>query len=113
MEPALRLRESEPHLAEMERLPSEQIRQQMRFTPYPFEAVDTIVNESAPELYLFSSDYPHAEGGRDPIGRFDRTTESLGDAQAGKGLLAGIAIALVAMMIDRILRGIRASFSRI
>lgn len=71
---------SEPHLAEMERLPSEQIRQQMRFTPYPFEAVDTIVNESAPELYLFSSDYPHAEGGRDPIGRFDRTTESLGDA---------------------------------
>ena len=40
-------------------------------------------------------------------------TESLGEAQAGKGLLAGIAIALVAMMIDRILRGIRASFSRI
>lgn len=40
-------------------------------------------------------------------------TASLGDAQAGKGLLAGIAIALVAMMIDRILKGIRASFSRI
>ncbi|MEM7717563.1 MAG: ABC transporter permease subunit [Pseudomonadota bacterium] len=40
-------------------------------------------------------------------------TASLGDAQAGKGLLAGIAIALVAMMIDRILRGIRASYSRI
>ena len=40
-------------------------------------------------------------------------TAALGDAQAGKGLLAGIAIALVAMMIDRILRGIRNSFSRI
>lgn len=40
-------------------------------------------------------------------------TASLGDAQAGKGLLAGIAIALVAMMIDRILKGIRNSFSRI
>lgn len=40
-------------------------------------------------------------------------TSSLGDAQAGKGLLAGIAIALVAMMIDRILKGIRASFSKI
>ncbi|WP_136440698.1 ABC transporter permease [Pacificoceanicola onchidii] len=40
-------------------------------------------------------------------------TASLGDAQAGKGLLAGLAIALVAMMIDRILKGIRASFSRI
>lgn len=72
---------SEPHLADMERLPSEQVREQMRFTPYPFEAVDTIVNESSPELYLFSSDYPHAEGGRDPIGRFDRATASL-DATA-------------------------------
>jgi len=70
---------SEPHLAEMKRLPSEQIRDQMRFTPYPFEAVGTIVAESAPELYLFSSDYPHAEGGRDPIGRFERSTESLDD----------------------------------
>lgn len=40
-------------------------------------------------------------------------TASLGDAQAGKGLLAGLAIALVAMMIDRILKGVRASFSRI
>ena len=40
-------------------------------------------------------------------------TASLGDAQAGKGLLAGLAIALVAMVIDRILRGIRNSFSRI
>ncbi len=40
-------------------------------------------------------------------------TASLGDAQAGKGLLAGLAISLVAMVIDRILKGIRASFSRI
>ena len=40
-------------------------------------------------------------------------TASLGDAQAGKGLLAGIAIALVAMMIDRILKGVRSSLSRI
>ena len=40
-------------------------------------------------------------------------TAALGDAQAGKGLLAGIAIALVAMVIDRILKGIRSSLSRI
>lgn len=72
---------SEPHLAEMQRSPSEQIRAQMRFTPYPFENVQQLVSESWPELYMFSSDYPHAEGGRDPIGRFMRTTESLGDEQ--------------------------------
>jgi predicted TIM-barrel fold metal-dependent hydrolase len=66
---------SEPHLAEMKRKPSEQIRAQMRFTPYPFENVGAFIKESGPELYLFSSDYPHAEGGRDPIGRFERVLE--------------------------------------
>lgn len=70
---------SEPHLAEMKRTPSEQIREQLRFTPYPFEDVQQLVRESAPELYMFSSDYPHAEGGRDPIGRFLKTTEALSD----------------------------------
>ena len=40
-------------------------------------------------------------------------TSALGDAQAGKGLLAGIAIALVAMVIDRILKGVRESYSRV
>ena len=70
---------SEPHLGEFKRRPSEQIRDQLRFTPYPFEDVSELVGESAPELYMFSSDYPHAEGGRDPIGRFLRTTESLSE----------------------------------
>jgi predicted TIM-barrel fold metal-dependent hydrolase len=63
---------SEPHLALMKRKPSEQIRDQIRFTPYPFEDVAALVRESSAELYMFSSDYPHAEGGRDPIGRFER-----------------------------------------
>ena len=58
----------------MKRKPSEQIRQQLRFTPYPFEDVAQMVGESFAELFMFSSDYPHAEGGRDPIGRFERST---------------------------------------
>lgn len=66
---------SEPHLAEFERKPSEQFRDQLRFTPYPFENVGQLMSESSPELYLFSSDYPHAEGGRDPIKRFDAALE--------------------------------------
>jgi predicted TIM-barrel fold metal-dependent hydrolase len=63
---------SEPLLATFTRRPSEQAAEQLRFTPYPFEAVDRFVAESDPRLYLFSSDYPHAEGGRDPLGRFTR-----------------------------------------
>ncbi len=74
---------SEPFLADMRRRPSEQIRAQLRFTPYPFEDVGAFIAESAPELYLFSSDYPHAEGGRDPLGRFERALADAGEvAQA-------------------------------
>jgi hypothetical protein len=72
---------SEPRLAGMSRRPSEQIAAQLRFTPYPFEDVGELVRESCAELYLFSSDYPHAEGGRDPIGRFMRTTATLSDGE--------------------------------
>ncbi len=68
---------SEPHLGEMQRKPSEQAREQLRFTPYAFENAGRLIEESAAELYLFSSDYPHAEGGRDPLGRFSRTLEGM------------------------------------
>lgn len=72
---------SEPRLATFERTPSEQAAAQLRFTPYPFEDVGRLSAQSDPRLYLFSSDYPHAEGGRDPLGRFDR---SLTSAHAGE-----------------------------
>ena len=75
---------SEPQLARMQRRPSEQIAAQLRFTPYPFEDVGQLVSESSAGLYLFSSDYPHAEGGRDPIGRFSRTTANLSEADRHK-----------------------------
>ena len=75
---------SEPHLAQMKRKPSEQIRQQLRFTPYPFEDVAQMMSESFAELFMFSSDYPHAEGGRDPIGRFEKSTASLSDEVKAK-----------------------------
>ena len=64
---------SEPALRGFERTPSEQAAAQLRFTPYPFEDVGLLCRESNPCLYMFSSDYPHAEGGRDPVARFDRS----------------------------------------
>ncbi len=70
---------SEPHLARMERRPSEQIEAQLRFTPYPFEDVGQLIRESSPSLYLFSSDYPHAEGGRDPLARFEASLAGHGE----------------------------------
>ena len=54
-----------------ERTPSQQLTRQMGFTPFPHEDVAALIDRSNPELYLFSSDYPHIEGGRDPIGKFE------------------------------------------
>ena len=56
-----------------DRKPSEQLTEQMGFTPMPNEDVGRLVRESNPDLYLFSSDYPHIEGTKDPIGRFERS----------------------------------------
>ena len=53
--------------------PSEYVRRQMRFTPYPTEDVGWIIEQAGPEVCLFSSDYPHVEGGRRPIERFERS----------------------------------------
>ena len=56
-----------------DRTPSQQLSAQMGFTPFPHEDVANLISQSNAELYLFSSDYPHVEGTRDPIARFERT----------------------------------------
>jgi len=53
--------------------PSEYVRRQVRFTPYPTEDVGWIIAQAGPEVCLFSSDYPHVEGGRRPIERFEKS----------------------------------------
>ena len=64
---------TEPALRAFTRKPSEQLGEQFGFTPFPSENVARLIERSGPDLYLFSSDYPHAEGGRNPIGRFEET----------------------------------------
>jgi predicted TIM-barrel fold metal-dependent hydrolase len=59
------------------RHPSEQIREQMAFTPFVFEDVGRLIEHSNDDLYLFSSDYPHTEGGRDPIARFESCMQNV------------------------------------
>ncbi len=64
---------TEPMLSELTLEPSDYVRRQVRFTPFPGEDVAGMIAGSGPELYLFSSDYPHPEGTKDPIGRFERS----------------------------------------
>jgi predicted TIM-barrel fold metal-dependent hydrolase len=59
-----------------ERTPSQQLTEQMGFTPFPHEDVANLVSQSNENLYMFSSDYPHVEGGRDPVGKFTQALEN-------------------------------------
>jgi predicted TIM-barrel fold metal-dependent hydrolase len=67
----------EERVRDLELRPSDYVRRSMKFTPYPTEDVGWIIEQAGPETVLFNSDYPHVEGGRRPIERFER---SLGDA---------------------------------
>jgi predicted TIM-barrel fold metal-dependent hydrolase len=49
--------------------PSEYIRRNTRFSLFDIEPVDAYIDQFAmPELYCYASDYPHPEGGRNPMG---------------------------------------------
>jgi uncharacterized protein len=70
-------RKSEPQLNAMPLSPREYIERQVWFTPFPGEPVGDIIDQCGPDLLLFSSDYPHPEGTRDPLGRFEATMEDV------------------------------------
>jgi predicted TIM-barrel fold metal-dependent hydrolase len=59
--------------------PSEYIRRQVKFTPFPSEPVGWMIEQAGDDLFLFSTDYPHPEGGRDPIRRFEDSMRGVGD----------------------------------
>jgi uncharacterized protein len=61
---------NEPRLQKLSLKPSEFVRRQVRVTPYPHEDAGWIIANSGEEVCLFSSDYPHVEGGRNPLKRF-------------------------------------------
>jgi predicted TIM-barrel fold metal-dependent hydrolase len=67
----------EERLQKLSLRPSEYVKRQIRATPYPTEDIGWITEQIGPEICLFSTDYPHVEGGRRPVERFER---SLGDA---------------------------------
>jgi predicted TIM-barrel fold metal-dependent hydrolase len=64
-------RKNEVRLQRLSLRPSEYVRRQIRVTPYPHEDTGWIVANAGEEVCLFSSDYPHVEGGRQPLRRFE------------------------------------------
>ena len=68
----------EPTLQSLSQLPSEYLRQHVKFTPFPFEDTAWLVGQCGPELFMFSTDYPHPEGGKQPFQIFDDAMSSFG-----------------------------------
>jgi len=71
---------NEERLQKLSARPSEIVRRQVRVTPYPHEDTGWIIRNSGEEVCLFSSDFPHVEGGRNPLKRFN---DSLAGLPAG------------------------------
>jgi predicted TIM-barrel fold metal-dependent hydrolase len=67
----------EERLQKLSAKPSEILRRQLRVTPYPHEDVAWIMANAGEEMVLFSSDFPHIEGGRNPLKRFNESLEGV------------------------------------
>lgn len=72
---------TESRLRQLSLRPSEYVRRQIRVTPYPTENVGRLIERCGPELFMFSSDYPHVEGGRNPLKRFGESLVGRSEAE--------------------------------
>ncbi len=67
---------NEERLQKLSAKPSEIVRRQLRVTPYCHEDAGWIIANAGEEICMFSSDFPHVEGGRNPLKRFDDSLAS-------------------------------------
>jgi predicted TIM-barrel fold metal-dependent hydrolase len=70
-------KKTDPNLQAMDIVPSEYMRRAVKFSPFPDEDVGLMMRDGGADLFLFTSDYPHPEGTRDPIGKFEKTMGDL------------------------------------
>lgn len=68
---------SDPEVGALKLRASDYIRRHVRFTPFPGEDIGLMIRDAGPELFLFSSDYPHPEGTDDPMGRFEKKMQDI------------------------------------
>jgi predicted TIM-barrel fold metal-dependent hydrolase len=73
---------TEEPLRTLELTPSEYVHRHLKFTPFAGEPVGWMIEQAGSDLFMFSSDYPHPEGGKDPLAKFKEALRTTGgDAQ--------------------------------
>jgi predicted TIM-barrel fold metal-dependent hydrolase len=70
---------TEPDLAALSMNAADYIRRQVKFAPFAKDDVGWVLDNVGPDLLMFSTDFPHPEGTRDPIGRFHAHLERFDD----------------------------------
>ena len=70
---------NEDRLQKLSARPSEIVQRQLRVAPYPHEDVGWVIENSGESMIMFNSDFPHIEGGRHPLKRFDASIAHLSD----------------------------------
>jgi predicted TIM-barrel fold metal-dependent hydrolase len=74
---------TEEPLRTLEFTPSEYVHRHLKFTPFAGEPVGWMIEQAGPDLFMFSSDYPHPEGGKDPLAKFkEALSTTAGDDQS-------------------------------
>jgi predicted TIM-barrel fold metal-dependent hydrolase len=73
-------RRTEEPLRRLRLTPSEYVRRHLKFTPFAGEPVGWMIEQAGPELFMFSTDYPHPEGGKDPLAKFEDAMTTASDA---------------------------------
>jgi predicted TIM-barrel fold metal-dependent hydrolase len=70
---------TEQPLQDLKLKPSEYVHRHLKFTPFAGEPVGWMIDQAGADLFMFSTDYPHPEGGRDPLAKFEEAMPSVSE----------------------------------
>ena len=93
-------RRTEEPLRRLELRPSEYVHRHLKLTPFAGEPVGWMIEQAGADLFMFSSDYPHPEGGRDPLAKFEETLTTTPEADKQR-FYAGNMAELLGRPVDR------------
>lgn len=69
--------------------PAEYVQRNVRVTPYIFEDIGRMIDRyGLQDVYTFSTDFPHPEGGIDPIGRMGGSISRHGEAMLDRFMIS-------------------------
>jgi len=77
-------RRTEEPLSRLADKPSDYVKRHLKFTPFPGEPVGWMIEQAGAELFMFSTDYPHPEGGKDPLAKFEETLTTTSESDRSR-----------------------------